>query len=107
MSDESCIHDLAPGTCSICKEPSVVTASQATLDFSAIEKAVNELGSSGDFRTTDVAQHSVVRKAHDEMLDDPQFNQHIGMYLSGALGRLSIEQISPKGVSNTRWRRRV
>ncbi len=33
-------------------------------------------------------------------------DQQIGSYLTGAVGRLKIVQVSPKGQSNAKWRRR-
>ena len=107
MSEEPCRHGLEPGTCSICKEPDTASASQTTLNVPAIEEAVNGLADSGEFRTKDVALHSVVQAAHPGVRDDPRFAQHIGMYLTEAVGRLRIEQASPKGQSNASWRRRT
>lgn len=81
-------------------------ASQTTLQFAAIEEAVTQLSAAGEFRTTDVAAHPAVQAAHGTTRDDPRFNQHIGMYLTEATGRLNIEQVSPAGKSNAVWRRR-
>ena len=107
MSEDRCIHDMEPGTCSLCKRAVIPAVSQATLNFAAIENAVNELAANGEFRTKDVAHHELVRAAHAGQCDNPRFDQHIGAYLTDAIGRLRIEQVSPKGQSNARWRRRT
>jgi hypothetical protein len=66
---------------------------------------VDDLASRGVFRTIDIARHPEVQAAHPELRKDPQFNQHIGMYLTGATGRLRITQVSRKGQSNAKWTR--
>ena len=42
-----------------------------------------------------------------DVRDDPRFDQHIGMYLTEAVGRLRIKQVSPKGRGNATWRRKA
>jgi hypothetical protein len=106
MTVEECKHGLGAGTCSICKGPDRARASQATLSFGSIKVAVDDLASQGDFRTKDVASHQALQDAHPTQSLDPSFNQHIGMYLTDAVGRLRIEQVSPKGQSNAIWRTR-
>ena len=107
MTAEECKHGLDAGTCSICKGPDPARASQATLSFRAIKVAVDDLAGQGECWTKDVAGHGAVQDAHPTQRVDPRFNQHIGMYLTDAVGRLRIEQTSPKGQSNAVWRSRA
>jgi len=65
---------------------------------------VRELSQNGEFRTKDVANHEAVQEAHRVVRQDPRFDQQIGAYLTDAVGRLRIRQISLKGQSNARWR---
>jgi hypothetical protein len=104
MTEDLCIHGLEPATCSICRQPTVPKASQATLNFASIEQAVLDLSQNGEFRTKDVASHEAVQQAHRSVRDDPRFDQQIGAYLIDAVGRLRIRQVSPKGQSNARWK---
>src|SRR4051812_34219303 len=99
MSDTVCPHDLAPGTCSICRNGPSVTLTQGDLNPSAIAAAIDVLApSSGDeFRTKDLAAHPIVMAAHSAAAAHRQFAQHVGIYLSEAWGLLCIEQVSPKG----------
>jgi hypothetical protein len=104
MTKDLCIHDLQPATSSICRQPTVPKASQATLNFASIEHAILDLSDKGEFRTKDVANHDAVQLAHQSVRDDPRFDQQIGAYLTDAVGRLRIRQVSPKGRSNARWK---
>lgn len=108
MTTELGIHEMDPATCSICKQGAPRKPTQVSLDFDAIGRAVNDLGSrQPTFRTKEVAHHPEVRSAHAGVWQDPRFDQQIGSYLTNALGRLGIEQISPKGRGNAVWRRRM
>ena len=98
-----CVYEMIEGTCSICKVHSVVKTNAATLDFNAIKTAVEELGEAGAFRTKQVATHAAVSRPYPQQQADPRFAQHIGSYLTGALGTLGIVQVSRKGVANATW----
>ena len=107
MADELCMHEMDPATCSICKRGTTRKPTQVSLNFGAIEEAVNDLASTDlDFTTKQVAHHAAVTRAHGTLCDDPRFDQQVGSYLTGAVGRLKITQVSPKGQSNARWHRR-
>jgi hypothetical protein len=106
MEEGECLHGLDAGTCSVCTTRPSGRATQSKLRFTAIAEAVDDLARSGEFRTKQVASHPSVQQAHAIVRDDPAFAQHVGMYLTDALGRLNIEQVSPKGQSNAVWRKR-
>ena len=106
MTAELCKHELDPDTCTICKHGAGSKFSQGLVNAKAVREAVDDLAEHGSFTTKEVAAHEAVRKAHAQYRDDERFAQQIGSYLTGALGLLRIEQISPKGQSNARWQRR-
>jgi hypothetical protein len=108
MSNVECIHGaFSAATCPICKNGPKSDMSQMDLRLGSIAKAVAELSGSGTFTTLQIARHSAVQSAHPKVRQHPQFNQHIGMYLTSSWGTLGIEQVSAKGISNATWRKRT
>ena len=104
--DDECPHGMAsPHWCSICKHgvtpPSV---SQDVILPGSIETAVRDLPD--EFTTMQVATHPLVVAAHGQRAEAERFPQAVGSHLTAALGQLGIRQISTKGVSNARWRKR-
>ena len=100
--DSECIHGLTSSTCTMCKHGPDATV--PTLDHAAVCSAVEALSPPGDFTTIDVATHPSVVSAHGASATHPRCNQMVGAYLTDAWQTLSIEQVSPKGRSNAKWR---
>ena len=64
MTSELCIHELPPETCAVCKRGVQRKATQISLNFDAIARAVDDLASrQPTFRTKEVAHHPEVRSA--------------------------------------------
>jgi hypothetical protein len=51
--------------------------------------------------------HPAVVKVHPQFQADPEFAQHVGTHLTGALGRLDVARVSPEGFMHATWKDRT